>query len=366
MGRPMTIRLGIIGTGGMAGEQVKHFKKIPGVELTSCFDVVDGRADAFAEQHGIARAAGSIKELLRQVDAVSLVTPDRLHREGALLVLGAKKHLLCEKPLTITLAEARDVAKVYAKAAKKGVIGMVNFSYRRSAALQKAIELCASGQLGELRHTHGFYLQSWLAAPIWGAWTEERWLWRMQTAAGSFGVLGDVGCHLLDMATSVTGGVNRIRCWLGTFPKIAADGKAYRKWQGKKLDANDSAVIELEQENGGMTLLHTSRWAGGHSNHLRLEAHGTKGALRFDLDEAEDVLHVCMGDDMAKQSGKVVLWKQETLDSTPTNYERFITAIQAGKVDQPDILRGAQVQAYLDACTRSAKSGKWERVRRWQ
>ena len=362
----MAIRLGIIGTGVMAGEQSKHFKKMPGVELASCFDTDGERAAAFAEQHGFNKAARSVKELLGDVDAVSIVTPDRFHHEGALQVLKARKHLLCEKPLTLTLAEARDVNATYQKAAKKGVIGMVNFSYRRSAALQKAIELASSGALGEIRLASGFYLQSWVASPIWGPWTEERWLWRMQTSAGSGGVLGDVGCHLLDLATSVTGEVKRIRCWLGTFPKIGQDGKAYTKWKGKKLDANDTAVIELELASGGMVVLHTSRWAGGHANHLRLETHGTKGALRFDLDQDYNVLETCLGDDMANCPDKVnVKWTQHRLDPTPNNYSRFIAAIESGKIDQPDIVRGAQIQAYMDACERSAKSNKWERVRRW-
>jgi predicted dehydrogenase len=365
----MTIKLGIIGTGGMAGEQAKHFKKIPGVELASCFDVVDGRAAAFAEKHGVARGAGSLEELLAEVDAVTVVTPDRAHHQNAIEVLAARKHLLCEKPLTITLKESREVVAAYKKARKKGVIGMVNFSYRRSAALQKAIEIVSAGGLGEVRLAHGFYLQSWLAAPIWGHWTEERWLWRIQKAAGSEGVLGDVGCHLLDMATSVTGDVKRIRCWLSTFPKIGEDGKAYRKWQGKKLDANDTAVIELELASGGVGVLQTSRWAAGHNNHLRLEVHGTRGALRFDLESKEskdfgyERLERCQGEGLVARDP---LWQAEELAQTPSNYQRFITAIERGEVDQPDILRGAQVQAYQDACLRSAESGKWEKVKRWE
>jgi predicted dehydrogenase len=359
----MTIKLGIIGTGGMAGEQAKRFKTIPGVELASCFDVDAERAAAFAQEHGVREARGSVKELLAEVDAVTVVTPDRFHHEGALEVLRARKHLLCEKPLTVTLKQAREVVAAYKKAAKKGVIGMVNFSYRRSAALQKAIELSASGALGELRHTHAFYLQSWLATPIWGHWSEEKWLWRLQTAAGSGGVLGDIGCHLLDMATSVTGDVKRVRCWLRSFPKIAQDGKAYGKWKGQKLDANDTAIIELELASGGMVVLHTSRWATGHTNHLRLEAHGTKGALRFDLDDSYDRLQVCLGD-AASESPPA--WETKELPATPNNYERFIAAIERAEVDQPDLLRGAQIQAYLDACERSAESGKWERVRRWE
>jgi predicted dehydrogenase len=238
---------------------------------------------------------------------------------------------------------------------------MVNFSYRRSAALQKAMELSARGDLGQFRHAHAFYLQSWLSAPIWGHWTNEAWIWRLQTAAGSGGVLGDIGCHLLDLATGVTGPVKKIRCWLTTFPKLTDDGKAYTTYKGKKLDANDTAVIELQLENGGTAVLHTTRWAAGHSNHLRLEAHGTEGAVMFDLDKSYDQLNVCSSKDMLKAE-----WKTLDLKPTPNNYERFVRAIKTGDVDQPDIIRGGQIQAYLDACEKSAKSGKWENVSSWE
>src|SRR5258706_6103491 len=294
------IRLGIIGTGGMANQHATSFSKIKGVALASCLDVVPGRAEAFAEKHGIPRVARTPEELFEEVDAVTIVTPDRFHQQGALGVLRAGKHLLCEKPLTVTLEQARVVAREAKKAEKRGLIGMVNFSYRRAAALQRAIELSQRGALGELRHAHGFYLQSWIAAPIWGHWSNEGWLWRMSTGAGSGGVLGDVGCHLLDLATAVTGEVSEVRCALGTFPKIGEDGKRYTSWAGKELDANDTAIIELRFRAGGVGVLHTTRWATGHANHLRLEVHGTEGALRFDLDRSYDDIEACLGKDKNK------------------------------------------------------------------
>lgn len=344
----------------MANHQAENFAKIQGVTLTSCFDVLPDRAKAFADRHKIDRVAKNIDDLIDQVDAVTIVTPDRFHKQGALDVLRARKHLLCEKPLTVTLVEAREVAQAYQKVRKKGVVGMVNFSYRRSAALQRAITMAAAGELGDLRHAHGFYLQSWLAAPVWGHWTNEGWLWRLETKAGSGGVLGDIGCHLLDMATSVTGEVKRIRCWLGTFPKIDTNGKAVKKYKGHKLDANDTAVIELELGGGASLVLHTTRWATGHTNHLRLEVSGTRGGLMLDLDRAYDKLDVCVGEDPDKAE-----WRTLDLKPTPSNYERFVQSMLTGELDQPDIVRGAQIQAYLDACERSAKSGKWEKVRRW-
>jgi len=345
----------------MANHHADNFNQLKGVTLAACLDVVPGRAQAFAQKHGVKRAVDRLEDLLSEVDAVTLVTPDRFHHQGALTVLRAGKHLLCEKPLTVTLAEARQVAVAAKRASQRGQIGMVNFSYRRSAALQKAIQLSRAGELGELRHAHGFYLQSWIAAPIWGHWTNEGWLWRMSTKSGSGGVLGDVGCHLLDLMTSVTGDVSEVRCALGNFPKIGPDGKRYTKWQDRPLDANDTALVELRFLDGGLGVLQTTRWATGHANHLRLEAHGTEGAIMFDLDRSYDLLDTCFG--AGTTSAK---WKTLKLKPAPSIYQRFVRAVQSGEQDQPDLLRGAQIQAYLDACERSAKSGGWERVPKWQ
>ncbi len=352
------IKLGIVGTGGMANFHADDFGKMAGVELTSCLDIAPGRAEAFAQKHGFKHVAKNVEELLGQCDAVSVVTPDRFHAEPAIATLRAGKHLLCEKPLTVTLTEARQVAAEAKKAGRHGVIHMINFSYRKSAAFQKAIELVATGKLGALRHVHSFYLQSWLSSDVWGNWSNEGLLWRLQTSAGSGGVLGDIGCHILDLTTAVAGEVARIRCDLRTFEKIDPHGKPVAEWHGQKLDANDTAIIELEFTTGAVGIVHTTRWATGHKNHLRLEAHGTDGALMFDLDRGYDQLDTCLHGDKDKAH-----WTSESLPPTPSNFERFIHAIQHHRPDEPDILRGAQVQAYLDACERSAKSGKWEKVK---
>jgi predicted dehydrogenase len=352
------IRIGIVGTGGMANAHAHNFNSIPNVELTSCLDVVPGRAEEFAKKHGIQFVARNLDELLEQVDAVTVVTPDRFHVQPSLATLKAGKHLLCEKPLAVTLAEARRVA---AAAKKARVIHMVNFSYRASAAFQQGIQLVRAGKLGALRHVHSFYLQTWLSSNVWGGWTKEASLWRLQTAAGSGGVLGDVGCHILDMTTAVAGEVKRIRCDLRTFAKIDPSGRAVTQWQGRRLDANDTAVIELEFTNGAVGVVQTTRWATGHKNHLRLEAFGTDGALMLDLDRDWHAIDLCLGP--ARHEAR---WTTRKLKPAPNVYQRFITAIRTDRPDQPDIVRGAQVQAYLDACERSAKSGKWESVRAWE
>ena len=346
------LRIGIVGTGGMAKAHVQAFQKIPGVRVSACIDVVPGRAKAFAATLGIALATEDLDELFAATDAVSIVTPDRFHAAPTLAALQAGKHVLCEKPLTVTVEEAGQVAA--AAAARPGLIGMVNLSYRRSAAALAAAQLVAAGKLGALRHVNAHYLQSWLSADMWGHWSSEAFLWRLQTAAGSGGVLADVGVHILDLTTAVAGDAARVRCDLRSFDKMH-DGQAHRAWQSQPLDANDTAVIQLDFKGGAAGVVQATRWATGHTNHLRVEVHGTDGALRFDLDESEERLQVCLGRDVHRAQ-----WKTRELKPAPTVWQRFVRAVKTGKPEQPDIARGSLMQAMLEACMRSAQSQQWE------
>jgi predicted dehydrogenase len=345
------IKVGIIGTGGMANAHAQNYQKMRGVQVVACLDVVEGRAQAFAEKYKIPHACSSLKELFSLVDAVSIVTPDRFHAEPTIAALKAKKHVLCEKPLTTTLAEARKVAAAAKKA--KGIVGMVNFSYRRSAAFQKAISLMKSGAIGEVRHVHAHYLQGWLPG-IREPKSGDKVIWRLQKAWGG-GVLADLGCHILDLSTAVVGPVASARCDLANFPKVNSKGKAFAARKGEKMDADDTAAIHLQFANGhSFGVVHTTRWATGRGNTIKVEVHGTTGALMFDLDRSYEQLDVY---DRAKN-----VWKTLTLKQAPDIYQRFIKSIKTGVADQPDLERGAEIQSILDACARSGKSGRFEKI----
>lgn len=350
----MAIRIGIIGTGGMANAHAKSYQAIKGVEVAACMDVVADKAKAFAETYGIRHACAKFEDVFAHVDAVSIVTPDRFHAGPTLAALKAGVHVLCEKPLTTTLAEARKVAAAAAKAKAKGIIGMVNFSYRRSAAFQKAISLVASGAIGEVRHVHAHYLQGWLAG-IREPEAGKTLAWRLQTAWGG-GVLADLGCHILDLSTAVVGPVAAARCDFANFPKIRRNGKPFIAWKKEQMDADDTAAIHLRFASGlSFGVVHTTRWATGRGNTIRVEVHGTEGAVMFDLDRSYEQIDVFT---RAKQQ-----WKTLTLKPAPTIYQRFIKAIRTGTADQPDLARGAEIQGILDACARSARSGKFETVK---
>jgi predicted dehydrogenase len=347
------IKVGIVGTGGMANTHAKSYAKIKDADLNVCFDLDTGRAEEFARQHQVTHCASSMEELIDRSDAVSVVTPDAHHAAISLQVLKSGKHLLCEKPLTSNLADARRVARAAKGATRNSTsVHMINFSYRDSSAVQEAIKMVERGDLGEIRHVHGGYLQSWLAADGWGHWQQPSFLWRLQTAKGSAGVLGDLGCHLLDLVTVVAGDIDALDCTLATFPKLDKRGRRRTKIGKAVLDANDSAMMRLHFANGAQGLCHTTRWATGHKNSVNLSVHGTTGALRIDLEAGYDKLFLCLGADRHRQK-----WRTKTIRSTPNIYQRFIRSIQTGRLDQPDVIRGAQVQSYLDACERSAQRG---------
>jgi len=152
----------------------------------------------------------------------------------------------------------------------------------------------------------------------------------------------------VDFATYPAGAVKNVHCRLKTFPK--APGGRLGQYV---LDANDSAVITLELANGALGVIHTSRWATGYANSLRLQIHGDKGALQVNLDESYEQIKLCLGKDVDKSQ-----WKTVHVPKTPNVYQRFIKSVQTGRNDQPDFARGAAVQKILDACVASDAKDK--------
>jgi predicted dehydrogenase len=340
------IKLAIIGTGGMAKGHAATFKNMKGVRVVAACDVDRPKAEAFAESYGIPAVYGDVDTMLAEaeIDAVSNVTSDAWHAPLSLKAIAAGKHVLCEKPLATNYPDAKAMADA---ARRKGVINMVNFSYRNSSAIQKAHQLIAAGELGRIVHFEASYLQSWLTSHAWGDWSASpNLLWRLSTKHGSLGVLGDIGVHIVDFATFPAGDVKSVQCRLKTFSEIK--GKRLGDYA---LDANDSAVMTVELKNGAIGTIHTTRWATGHTNSLRLRIYGEKGGLEIDLDTAYDKLRICRGADLHKAQ-----WKEVLCGKTPNIYQRFITSIKTGKNDQPDFARGATVQKVLDACLESDRT----------
>jgi predicted dehydrogenase len=342
------IRVAIIGTGGIAGQHAEFFGRIKGCKVVAGCDVDETRVKTFCAKHGISRVFTDAAVLLKEgrVDAIVNATPDRFHAPISLQAIAAGKHVLCEKPLALNYAEAMTMVEA---AQSKGVINMVNFTYRNAAVIHQAHKLIAAGELGEIVHVDASYLQSWLAQDSWGDWRGPGWAWRLSTSHGSAGVLGDIGIHLVDFATYAVGGIKSINAHLKVFSKIKGE-----KHGDYVLDANDTALMQVEFTNGALGMMHVTRWATGHLNTIELLVCGTKGALRINLDRSHNNLEVSMGKDL--NAGK---WTELACPKTPPNAERFIKSIQTGVNAEPNFQTGANAQKVLDACFVSHQERKW-------
>src|SRR5215210_6593648 len=135
------------------------------------------------------------------VQLVDVCTPGDTHAEIAIAALEAGKHVLCEKPLANTVAEAEAMTEAAERAAEHGVRAMVGFTYRRVPAIALARRLVAEGRIGEIRHVRAQYLQDWIADP------EAPLSWRLQAERAGSGALGDIGAHIIDLAQHITGEV---------------------------------------------------------------------------------------------------------------------------------------------------------------
>jgi predicted dehydrogenase len=333
------MKLLIIGTGSMAESHARNFAAIDGVELVAAVDTNADRLAAFADAHKIPGRFADLDSAIERggFDAAANVTPDPVHHPTTMKLIAAGKHVFCEKPLATEYALAKEMTEA---AEQRGIINMVNLTYRASPALHKARELATGGALGTVRHFESSYLQSWLVGKQWGDWrTEERWLWRLSTAHGSKGVVGDIGIHIIDFATFAAGSDIAALC-----PRV----KTFHKAPGDRigaynLDANDSFVMSAELRDGALGTIQATRFATGNFNELRVSLYGDKAALMLHTDGRASSLRVCSDVD-------TVNWHEVDCPPVPTTYQRFAAAVASGKNGDPDFRRAADIQRVLDLC----------------
>lgn len=348
------MRLLILGTGGMANAHAEHFAKIEGVDLVGAVDVDQGRVTEFAEKHGIKNTFLSLEDAIawNEFDAVANVTPDAIHYPSTMQCIKAGKHVFCEKPLATSHEDAFAMTEA-AEAAN--LVNMVNLTYRNVAQLQTARQLVVDGQIGEIKHVEASYLQSWLSSTVWGDWrTDSKWLWRLSKKHGSNGVLGDIGVHILDFVVFGTNlNIDEMFCRLKTFDK--APGNKIGEYD---LDANDSFAMTVGFDNGAIGVIHSSRFASGHANELRLRIYGDKGAIEVVHGCAGgDQLNVCLGEDL-----HTATWKKQEVTPVETNYQKFAQAVKAGKSLDPTFRHAAEIQKALDLCNVTESERKEKRL----
>ncbi|RSN42968.1 dehydrogenase [Amycolatopsis sp. WAC 04197] len=330
------------------------------------------RAKAAAERFGWEDVETDWRALIARddVDLVDICTPGDSHAEIAIAALEAGKHVLCEKPLANTLAEAEAMAEAAAKARANGVRSMVAFNYRRVPALAHARKLVASGALGEIRHVRSVYLQDWLSdaqAPM---------TWRLHKDKAGSGALGDLGAHIVDAAQFVTGDtITGVSALTNTFVKERPDGDGGTG----RVTVDDTALFLGRFAGGAVASFEATRFALGRKNAMRLEINGSKASLAFDFESMNELSFFDGGQPPTEAGFRRILvtepehpyvgvwWPPGHLlgyEHTFTNeVADLLAAIGEGKDPEPSFEDGLRVQQVLDAVERSASDeARWTTV----
>ncbi|WP_424535989.1 Gfo/Idh/MocA family protein [Sphaerisporangium viridialbum] len=245
-----------------------------------------------AEKLGWAHAETDWKRLIDRDDVqiVDICTPGDSHAEIAVAALQAGKHVICEKPLANTVAEAEAMAAAARAAAERGVRSMVAFNYRRVPAVALARQWVAEGRIGQIRHVRAQYLQDWIVDP------EFPLVWRLQKDKAGSGALGDIGAHIIDTAEFITGErLTGVSALTETFVKerpLAASSAGLSAGGGDGSGAvtvDDAALFIGRLSGGGLASFEATRFATGHKNALRVEVNGSLGSLSFDFESMNEL-----------------------------------------------------------------------------
>lgn len=255
----------------------------------------DRRAvEAAADRHGWAAAETDWRALIARDDVqlVDICTPGDSHAEIAIAALEAGKHVLCEKPLANTVAEAEAMTEAAERAAARGQVAVVGFNYRKVPAITYARKLIAEGRLGTLRHVRATYLQDWLVDP------GSPLTWRLEREHAGSGALGDLGAHIVDLAQFLAGellvGVSAVTETfvrerpLRAGPSAGLSGAADTGARGA-VTVDDAALFTGRLASGALASFEATRMAAGRKNALRLEINGELGSLAFDLERLNEL-----------------------------------------------------------------------------
>ncbi|MFF3244892.1 Gfo/Idh/MocA family protein [Streptomyces sp. NPDC002870] len=297
---PPTIGVGMVGYAFMGGAHSQGWRTVGRVfdlPLRPVLAAIGGRDEAAvraaADRHGWAAAETDWRDLVTRDDVqlVDICTPGDSHAEIAIAALEAGKHVLCEKPLANSVAEAEAMVTAAERARERGQLAMVGFNYRRVPAIAYARRLIAEGRLGTLRHVRFTYLQDWLVDPQFPL------TWRLRREHAGSGALGDLGAHIVDLAQYLAGeplvGVSALSetfvrerpLLAGASAGLSASGGAERG----PVTVDDAAVFTGRLASGALASFEVTRMASGRKNALRLEINGELGSLAFDLERLNEL-----------------------------------------------------------------------------
>ncbi|NGM69608.1 Gfo/Idh/MocA family oxidoreductase [Natronolimnobius sp. AArcel1] len=382
----MSLQVGVLGYRFMGKAHANamarlpmFFPDAPEIERSVLIGRDEDALNDAADQLGFERTATDWEDVVDEVDVFYNLGPNFVHAEPSIAALEAGTPVFCEKPLAPTLEAAEEMADA-ARHAGSDVPAGCAFNYRFVPAIQYAKGLLEAGELGEIHHVRGQYLQDWLIDP------DAPWSWRNDEEMAGSGSLGDLGAHTIDLIRflvgddDLAGDIDRLSGHLQTFvderPVPGAEGSALDSAGGdstetKPVTVDDAYSAQLEFENGAMGVLEASRFANGHKNDHSIEIHGSKGSLKFSLERLNE-LEVLREDSRGYETilvtdesdpyvehwwppGHVIGWEHTFVHE---NYE-FLSAVENGDEFNPSFEDGLAVQRVLSAIGDSDERGEW-------
>ena len=288
------IRVGVIGTGFIGPAHIEALRRLGNIEVAALADINEQTARAKAEMLNVPRFYGDYKEMLADGDikAVHICTPNNLHYQMSKEALDAGKHVICEKPLAMTAAEAKELVDL---AAKKKAVNAVHFNIRYYPLMRQVRLMVSKGEMGDIFAVQGSYLQDWLFYPT-------DYNWRLEPGmSGKSRAIADIGSHWIDLIEYVSGlKIVEVFADFATFHKTRKKPlKPVETYAGKILkpedykdvpiNTEDYATVVLHFDNGGRGVLTVSQVAAGRKNRLYFEMDGSKKAVAWESEKPNEL-----------------------------------------------------------------------------
>ena len=311
------------------------------------------------------------------IDIVDITTPNDTHAEIAIAAARAGKAILCEKPLALDVAEARQMAAVVKRA---GITNMICHKYRRIPALVLAQKMISAGDLGQIYHYRARYAQDWIVDPAFPL------VWRLQSKIAGSGAHGDINAHIIDIGRFLIGEFAEVCGQMETFIKerpLPAQSVGLSATGSKKLGkvTVDDAVSFIGRfKNGALANLEATRFALGRKNGIQIEINGSKGSLLFDLEDLNRLQYYNDADPADRKGFRDILvtegggvhpyinawWPpghiigyEHTFIHTIAD---FVNAVADKRPVKPDFQDGLANQLVLAAVEKSAKTHRWVKL----
>ncbi|AWL08939.1 Gfo/Idh/MocA family oxidoreductase [Aquirufa nivalisilvae] len=372
------LRIGLIGTGFMGRTHSNGFNRItnffPNLAYEPVMQAVCSRNEekvkAFAAQWGYASYETDWRKLIARddIDAVDICTPNDTHAEIAIAAAKAGKMILCEKPLSRTLAEGEEMVREIEAA---GVKNTTWYNYRRLPAVTLAKQIVDSGKLGRIFHYRANFLQDWTISPDLpqgGAGT-----WRLDVEAAGSGVTGDLLAHCIDTALWINGGITDVSAMTETFIKERVHTES---GQVQKVGIDDACLFHCHFDNGSLGLFESTRYARGHKALYTFEINGEHASLRWDLHDLNRLEMYDHADESIVRGWKSILvtdGDQPYMDKwwvpgLSIGYEHsfvhqaadFLKSLETGEPCSPTFREALQTQKVCEAVIDSAKQKQWK------